>query len=200
MTQIISRMYATKENASKAFDELKRRNYQDVFLFAAPDAGESGEASFDTDDLIAQMMKAHILKSDARIFAERVAKGGNLVTVHAPFSGGFRAFTVLDSYDPIESGVAKPVFPSAPWDSKTPCSSALRMPVLAKNKLPFETVSAVPSLTRCGAVTACLGMPALSKSATPFSSMFGMSALSKNPTPFSSMFGMPLTKKGTITT
>jgi len=200
MTQTISRMYANQQQASKAMEELKRRNYHNVFMFSAPPAGEDGQSSVNVDDLLAQMVKAHILKSDAKIFAERVSKGGSLVTVHAPFSGGFRALTVLDSHDPIDSGVPDPVFPSASWDSATPCSSVLRMPVLSNTKLPFEAVWNVPSLARCGAVTSCLGMPVLSKSAAPFSGALGMATLSSNSTPFSSMLGLPMLKKGTIMT
>jgi hypothetical protein len=190
MTQIISRMFATRDQAAKACEELKQRSYQHVFQFSAPTEGAAS-----TDDLVASMTKAFIPGSEARIYAEKIAKGSHLVSVHAPFSGGHRATWILDSYGPVDSGVPATASESSAWDSATPTSSALRMPLLSKTALPFEAWMGTPSLSaKPWTVSGCLGLPLLSKSPTPCSSALGMSTLSGNPTPLSSSLGLPLLK------
>jgi hypothetical protein len=70
------------------------------------------------------------------------------------------------------------------------------MPLLSKNEYPFETVTGVPSLTRCEYM---FGNPALTDDPAPFSTKVGMALLSDNPTPLSSMLGMAtLMKSGPL--
>ena len=206
MTQTICRMYANTEKAKQAQEALKSRNYQDVYLFTPQCGGGTVEGLLDA------MMKVYILKSAAKVYADRVKKGNALVVVHAPFTGGLKAQNVLDSFEPVDSGVPEPEIPSYAWDPKTPASSALHMAVLSESKLPFEDFWNMPSLMRAGPVfKSFFGMPLLSKtaaplssligmpifsSATPLSSAIGMSLLSKNKTPLSSAIKMPLLTRG----
>lgn len=207
MTQTICRMYATVDKAKQASEELKKRKYQDVSLFTPQDGGGT------VDGLLDAMLRVYILKSAAKIYADRVKKGASLVVVHAPFTGGLKAQTVLDSFDPVDSGVPEPEIPSYAWDPKTPASSALHMGVLSEIKLPFEDFTNLSSLMRSGPfLKSWFGMPLLSKttaplsklfsipfftkSGTPLSSTLGMSLLSTNKTPLSSRIRMPLLTKG----
>lgn len=206
MTQTICRMYANADKAKQAHDALKQRNYLDVYHFTPQCGGGT------TEGLVDAMLKVFIVKSDAKVYADRVKKGNALVVVHAPFSGGLKAQAVLDSFDPIDSGVTEPEVTSYAWDPKTPASSALHMATLTETKLPFENFWNMPSLMRAGPFfKSFFGMPLLSKTAapfsnaigmpyftssTPFSSAVGMSLLSKNKTPLSSAIGMPLLTRG----
>lgn len=197
MTHTISRMYASKAQATKAFEHLKKLNYINVHMFAAPSANEDGTSAPGSSvaEIAAQMMKAHILKHQAHEYAERVSKGASLVTVHALFGTALDARTALDSHGPVESGVPEPDYTGYIWDEKTPISSALRLRVLAEQKLPFEKMWGVPSVTK-GVVhySSLLGLPMLSKPGTPLSSALGRNTLSSNKTPFSSRLGLPLLK------
>ena len=197
MTQTISRMYSSSAQATKAFEDLKKLGYQNVHMFSAPVTGVDGAAAHGSPvkEIAAAMMKAHILKHEAQVFAERVSKGASLVTVHALFGTALDARTALDSHGAIDSGVAEPDHTGHLWDEKTPVSSALRMPVLSDNKLPFEKMWGVRSITNGPSyVSSCLGFPMLSKPGTPFSSAMGRQLLSNNKTPFSTRLGLPLLK------
>jgi hypothetical protein len=183
-------MFATDDQAAKASAELKQRSYQHVFRFSAPAEGAAA-----IDELVAGMTKVFIPVSEAKIYAEKIAKGSHLVAVHAPFSGGHRAMWVLDSYDPIDAGVPTSTSEASAWEGATPFSSALHLPVLSKTALPFEAVMGVPAISaKPWTVSGCLGLPLLTKSQTPCSDALGMSTLSDNATPLSSSFGLPLLK------
>lgn len=195
MVQTISRMYATPTQAKRARDELDQQGYQDLHIYTGPVAGEDGAvaASPPRADIISALTKAYILKHHAGAYADRIAKGGSLVTVHALFGTALKAKTILDSHDPIESGVPDPVFPAYVWDDNYPMSSALQLPLLTSTKLPFETMWNVSSLTRSKALFSdWLGLPLLSKAATPFSDAASLPLLSASQTPFSSLLGLPV--------
>jgi hypothetical protein len=190
--QTISRLYATEEKARKAWDELKRRGYRDLHLFTPPALAEGESPAPASQKLHEEMKKAYILGDHAVVYAEKVVKGLSLVTVHAPFSGGGVAKATLDRHGPIDSGIQEPSDPVHLWDETSPLSSALRMPLLSQTEHPFETVTGIPSLTRCEYM---FGRPALTDDPAPFSSMIGMPLLSNNPTPLSSMLGMAVLMK-----
>jgi hypothetical protein len=138
------------------------------------------------------MLKAYIVRSEAAIYAQRVSQGASLVTVHAPFSGGKLAQTILDSNGPIDSGVPQPSFPGYLWDDSAPLSSALRWPLLSKIEHPFETFIGIPSLlqTKHGS-----GAPVLPDDPAPFSAALGLPLLVDTPTPISSLFNFPVLLK-----
>lgn len=193
--QTISRLYSTEDTARKASDELTRRGYRDVHVFAGRQGEEAASASRDT--IVKDMVKAYVVRSEAEIYAERVANGSSLVVVHAPFSGGAKATRILNSYGPIDKGVPEPDFSIQQWDDAVPLSSALRLPLLTKTALPFEAVVGVPSLLKRKHI---FGSARLSDNATPFSSATGMPVLTNNGTPLSSLLGFQLLKKGRVLT
>ncbi len=186
--QTFNRLYADEAKARSAWEELKRRGFADVYLFTPPRRAE-GEAPAGDDDLLASMLRAYIVRSDAAILARRVSEGASLVTVHAPFTGGVKAETVLQRHGPIDSGIPEPELPRYTWDEESPFSSALRWPLLTKCEHPFEYVSGLPSLAKSGYAS---GAPVKPDRPAPFSSKLGMPLLSNNPAPFSSFFKIPL--------
>lgn len=195
--QTISRLYATEENARKAWDELKRRGFADVHLFTPPARGEDGTlAAASADSLLDGMLKAYIMRSHAAIYARRVGEGASLVTVHAPFTGGLKASNIVDRYGPIDSGITEPASPSYAWDEENPFSSAFRLPLLTRCEHPFEEVVGLPSLIKTN--YASIGRPRPDNPA-PFSAALGLRVLSSDPAPLSSFFKFPLlTKSGPL--
>ncbi|MBA4132307.1 MAG: hypothetical protein C0519_12890 [Hyphomicrobium sp.] len=195
--QTISRLYATEENARKAWDELKRRGFADVHLFTPPPRGEDGApAGASAESLLDGMTKAYIARSDAAILARRVGEGASLVTVHAPFTGGLKATTIVDRHGPIESGIPEPASPSYAWDDEHPFSSAFRLPLLTKCEHPFEFIFGLPSLIKTSYATGGRPQP---DNPAPFSAALGLPVLSNEPAPLSSFFKFPvLTKSGPL--
>jgi len=191
--QTISRLYASEENARKAWDELKRRGFADSYIFTPPAPG-TGEAAgpASADSMADDMVKSFIVRSEAAIYARRVTEGASLVTVHAPFSGGLKATTILDRQGPIDSGIPEPRYPSYAWDESAPFSSAFRMPLLTECKLPFEAIVGVPSLLK---TTYGSGPPPRPDNPTPFSATLKWPVLSKDPAPLSSFLRLPLLLK-----
>lgn len=191
--QTISRLYATEENARKAWDELKRRGFADIHLFTPPPRGEDGTpVAASAESLLDSMVKSYIVRGDASILARRVAEGASLVAVHAPFSGGLKATTILNRHAPINSGIPEPVSPSYAWDQEHPFSSAFRLPLLTRCEHPFEEIVGLPSLIKTN--YASIGRPKPDDPA-PFSAMLGLPVLSNEPAPLSSFFKFPVLMK-----
>lgn len=187
--QTINRLYANEDSARKASEELKRRGYADVYVFAPPTRGEDGTPAASAESLVDGMLKAFIERSHAATLARRVSEGASLVTVHAPFTGGLKATTIVDRYGPIDSGIPEPTTPSFVWDEEHPFSSAFRLPLLAKCEHPFEFIVGLPSLLKT--TYASIGRPKPDNPA-PFSTALGLPVLSKEPAPLSSFFKLPL--------
>lgn len=206
MAQIISRMYPTRDRATAAATALRRSGFSalDVHAILAPDP-ESDAAAADVDDLVTAIMKCQIARSKAEIYADRVRRGSNLVTIAAPFGSALPATQILDSFDPIDSGVTDEPRASAPtWDEAAPLSSALQLPVLLDDPTPLSSVIGVPTLIPASGpgktrlmnspapLSSAAGLPTLARKAAPFSSLFGLPLLSNKAAPLSSALGLPL--------
>jgi hypothetical protein len=188
--QTISRLYANEESARKAWDELKRMGYADSHIFTP--ASSTGGSPAGADDVLEKMVKAYVVRSEAVIYAERVSRGASLVTVHAPFSGGHLATSVLHQHSPIDSGVPEPVPSVMLWDEAAPLSSALQWPVLAKTEHPFETITGIPSLI-CSNYSSNVAVRP--DDPAPLSDTLGLPLLSDDPTPLSSLLNLPVLMK-----
>jgi hypothetical protein len=195
MTQTICRMYSNLAQAEKAVEDLKRKNYQHVHLITGTVSGdsESGAGNVSYDSILSAIMKAHIWKKHASVYADRVSRGNTLITVHAPFGTARDAIATMAKYDPIDSGVPDVKFDAPVWNESTPMSCALQMPVLMKTRLPFAKVWNVPSISAkpTPMSTLCHMLP-LAKPATSFSSKIGMPLLANSAPSFSAKFGLPL--------
>ncbi|WP_035643205.1 hypothetical protein [Bradyrhizobium sp. ORS 375] len=185
MSQTICRMYATPAQAASAKAALEREGYNEVYLVASDNVGES------IDDIVAAITRGYVLKAHARVYAQTISRGGSLVTVHAPFTGGGRATRILDNFSPIDSGIAEPESHVMPWNEATPMSCILQIPVLLDNPTPFASFWNVPPLSSSTfSLSALLGMPLL-KRFGPAASSFGLPLLSRDPAPLSSLLRLP---------
>lgn len=207
MPQMIIRFYDNVGQAAKVAKHLQDEGYEHAHHFKG-ETGKGAAAVAERNSLVARLMAAQMWKSHAETYAARLAKGGSLALVHAPFSMGATAINIMDSYEPVDAGLSEAQQQAdLAWDDASPLSSLLQIPVLTNVKLPAEMMSGVPSLSKGKAFLSTLlgmpllkqgvqhrnssmGLPLLSRSATPLSSMFGMGTLSRNPTPLSSLFNM----------
>jgi hypothetical protein len=170
MSHEISRMFATAEDARNAAAELAEEGFDEVYVVTPP------------------------TKEDAPVSA--IAKGGSLVTVHAPFGSGMKATVILDSHKPIPSGMPEPVREPV-WDEAAPFSSAMHMPLLTDDPAPMSRYLGVQPLAGSDcSLSGMIGMPLLSNNPMPLSSLFGMTSLSDKAAPLSSLIGLPLLKEG----
>lgn len=164
---------------------LEEENYSEVHLVL----GDSANASI--DEIVAAIIKGNVLKSDARVYAAGISKGGSLVTVHAPFGGADRAVRILGKFSPVESGISEPESKLMLWDEATPMSCILQIPVLMQDPVPFSSFWNVSPLSDGSfSLSSLLGIPLLTKGASR-SSSFGVPLLSSNATPLSSLLRIP---------
>lgn len=195
MTQTISRLYGSRDQAQAAVAALKTNFFQDVYLVSGSDDAAGGTTT-SLDEITNAIMQAYVLKAHAQIYAVGVSRGGALVTVHAPFGTGARATAILDGHGPIESGL--PAEPSTvmPWDEATPMSCILQMPVLVDESRAFEGFwNVLPLVTESGAPSSCSGLKLLLDTDASLSGAVGMAMLSDNPAPLSSWLKLPLLTK-----
>ena len=186
MSQTISRMYASHDQALRAAHDLRTNRldrFDSVHVVSRDDAPDA-----DADAITASIMKGYVLKAHAKVYAKRIQQGGALVTVHAPFGTAVAAMQILDKYGPIDGGVAEPEDRLPAWDDATPVSCALSLPVLLDNDSSFSKFWSLPLLLTPSATA----VPKRTHSSAPFTGTFGMALLSNKPTILSSLLGLPV--------
>ena len=188
MSQEITRLYASAEHAREAAAELSEEGFDDVFVVNPPDKDVPVSA------IAAQIAHGRVHLPDAKIYAEGVARGGSLVTVHAPFGSGMKATVILDSHNPIPSGKPEPE-PEILWNERTPFSSAMHMPLLLDDPAPASRVIGISPLAGANcSFSGMIGLPLLSDTAAMPEGRWGLPFLSGNLAPLSSLLGLPLLK------
>lgn len=188
MTQTIVRMYGSHDNAMSAVNELKRNRFEDNEIHVVSAEGAHGGEG---DGIVEAIMKAYVLKSQAKVYAEGVRRGGTLVVVHAPFGSALEATEILDSHSPIDSGVPDTDHDRLTWDEAAPLSSTFQWPLLSSDSTPFSSFWNLPSLSR-GRVFPALNLPETTSPDASLSGAIGMPLLSRS-APLS--FGLPLLTK-----
>lgn len=190
MSQEITRMYGSLEDAENAVAALAEDGFTEVHLVAGtkPSKKANGRAP---EDIAADIMKGMVLKEHAMVYAEGIARGGSLVTAHAPFGSARKVMAIMDEFGPIESGVTEEEDNLPIWDEATPVSCALAMPVLMDDGAVFSRFLGMPVLTSSHfSISEKLGLPIVSRD-TPKTSSFGFPLLSNSAAPLSSMLGLP---------
>ncbi len=188
MSQEITRLYASAEHAREAAAELSEEGFDDVFVVNPP------EKDVPVSAIAAQIAHGRVHLPDAKIYAEGVARGGSLVTVHAPFGSGMKATVILDSHNSIPSGKPEPE-PEILWNERTPFSSAMHMPLLLDDPAPASRVIGISPLAGANcSFSGMIGLPLLSDTAAMPEGRWGLPFLSGNPAPLSSLLGLPLLK------
>ena len=190
MSTEITRMYASPATAAQVAEELREEGFDDLFVVNPP-----GAADVPLSAIAAQIALGRVHLPDARVYAKGVAAGHALVTVHATFGSGKLAEVIMDSHDPVDSGIPKAVEPSM-WDDAAPLSSVFAMPTLLDDPDPVSKVLGIPAVTSgtCS-VSGMLGMPLLTDGQLGDRGRFGLSYLMNNPAPLSSALGLPLLSK-----
>lgn len=188
MTQIISRLYENHANATAAAGELRDAGFDESGIAVVGPMPDST-----LEDITAAIMRGYVWKPYAKAYAEHVKRGCSIVTVLAPFGRGMEATATLEAHGSIDAGIPDSVEAGPTWDDAAPLSSALQMPVLARDPAPFSTVLGLPELTRGRAsLWQALGLPELAGGGVPYSGFFPLPLLSDKAAPLSSMLGLPL--------
>ena len=207
MTQIISRLYAYARDAEAAVNDLRAHRLRDneIFVVRPPLKGERPCV----ENIVAAIVQCALMQSEAMIYAKRVARGGTLVAVHAPFDKTERVSTLLDIRDPVLRSVGPKHFPPLPWDNAAPFSSFMQWPTLYDEPTPFANVWGLPALAKDrvsssrrrrrrrpfrspAPLSDRLGISLLSASPTPLSDKLGLGLLSASATPLSDRLGLSL--------
>jgi hypothetical protein len=194
MADIITRVYGSHENAQAAVDELKAYRFDDTGITVVSYLGGfktgSNAAVAEFNEIVNAVAAGWIPKAEAAIYALSITRGATLVTVRAPFGTAGRATTILDSYDPIETGVPpKEYKPLRQWDEATPASSFLSMRVLIDDTATLSAVLGIPILLERGrTVFSALRIPELLNA----SNILGIPALIKGTPSFTALLGLPV--------
>jgi hypothetical protein len=219
MTQTITRIYGTEQQALDAVALLKEFDYAaeliSLVTYASVVEPGSNDEDAATESLVEAIAANWVPKWEARIYAEGVRRGGSLVSVRAPFGTAAQAIEILDSFEPIDAGV--PVLSESlpEWDEAAPISSAFRMAVRYDDPTPFSTFWNLPVLIdRVWSLSRVLGLnelvdsssglssffhiPTLTEKAAWLSSKFGLPMLSESATPLSDLLHLPVLKTSNI--
>lgn len=195
MTEIISRLFGSREAADAAVESLIDFGFFPSGIFvvsppASPPSDDAGRAAA-LEAIANEAMKGWVLKYRAKIYAEEILAGATLVTVHAYFGFGKAANVLLDEAGPIASKVADAPRAYIPYDEAAPLSSALQLPVLSDPHSSFSRFFSMAILASSKFhLTGALGLPLLADSKAPKTS-FGLPLLSKSATPLSSLLKLP---------
>jgi hypothetical protein len=164
------------------------------------------------ENIVAAIVQCALMQSEAMIYAKRVARGGTLVAVHAPFDKTERVSALLDIRDPVLRSVGPKHYPPLPWENAAPFSSFMQWPMLYDEPTPFANLLGLPTLAKDrvsssrrrrrsrpfrspAPLSDSLGISLLSEYPTPLSDKLGLSLLSASPTPLSDRLGLRLLSK-----
>jgi len=193
MTQVVSRLFSNEIQAMSAVEALRKDGYANVFVFPGvlrhSSAGATGGGNAPSP-LVKAMMDIYTFRYHAEVYAERIAGGAHVVAVQAIFGTARRAEEIMAECKALPDDVTTMPTPDRfVYDPRTPLSSSLLLPVLAKTKYPFEDFFRLRSVTTRPRFFSLF--PMLSRSG-PF---LGLPTQTSSPTPFSSMLGLPVLKR-----
>ena len=175
MTTIITRYYATADAAVAATAALADEDMRMDFVYRFVGGATA-------DDIIL----TGIYPTAAKAYAARLAEGGSLVVVRAPFGQSYFVKDILDAHHPIESGVAY----SDQYVESQPSHPErynAYLPVLLDSDTLILSGSAFPAVAKEWSFSRMLGLPLLSNKPSGRAKL-----LNDNSTPFSSALGLPL--------
>ena len=205
MTQTICRMYSSPATAAEAAETLLRhRSLAEGVRVVSPPQNYVA-----IDAIIQAIQNCGIIRTHAKIYAERVYDGCALLVCHAPLGTAYAVISCLDKYQPIDSGVPDATFEGFIWDEAAPFSSAFRMATKWDNATPFSTFWNLPVLAkvrnensdllktirffsdRPAMLSGMFGVPVLTRASNVFSDFFGAPLSSNEPAPLSKLLKIP---------
>jgi hypothetical protein len=180
----IVRMYSSGQDAAAAVSALKEWGFADSMItVVAPGSHASDDA------VVSALASAFVERSRARHYAEGVLKGQTAVVVRAEFGKGEAATYHLNNAGPVSQAEAfREPFVGA-WDEAAPFSSIFRLRTITQ----FRPFGGLPTITSRGRTLGeRLGFREVSASSQPTTEGFGMPMLSNSAAPFSSIFRLPV--------
>jgi hypothetical protein len=191
MAETISRLYGKASDADAAAAKLRAHNFAEGEVIVVHPPASGGSVA----SLAATIAQGGVLKALAAIYAKGVAAGGSIVTVHAPFSAGYRATKILDAHNPIDSGAPSTPSTLMKWDDAAPLSSALQISTISRDAAPASNIFGMPLLTNGRAsLSEAIGWPEVTNNPGWLSSKLGLQLLIDNPAWLSSNLGIPTLK------
>ena len=194
MTQI-TRVYDSSKSATDAVAELKTRGFKDIGVVTAP---QSRGGRSNGVDVVQTVKQTGIPSNYVEAYAERVKRGGAVVTVKAPFGSAITATEILNKYGPDKAPGPASSSGNGADSGAAPLSSALHVPLLTES-----SGSSSGSVAGSRTLSSALGLPELIssdsffsgfpllRSSKPYSSLSQSqapwSSLSKSQEPFSSL-------------
>ena len=210
MTQTISRLYSSRENAEAAAKELRENGFGDDEINVVAPADRQGtetEAAETPDDgIVASILRGGVPKAHAPAYAEGVHRGETLVSVRVPFGFAGQATGIMAKFSPTEADLPDHGYELPPHDDAAPLSSAFGWPVLSGNPAPLSSLLGWRTLSTRrppakpdqelvddpAPLSKSIGMDVLSDNPAPLSARLGWRLLSDNPAPLSKRLGWRL--------
>ena len=197
MTQTISRIYSSRENAAAAVKELKGTGFRDCPMNVVPpldgNATDGEPAGIPEDQIVASIMRGEVVARHAAVYADGVREGGTVVSVRAPFGSAAAATTIMEKHSPTETGLEDQGYEKTPPDPAAPLSSACGWTVLSGNPTPLSSMLGLPVLSsRRSPPKPDRDLP---DNPAPFSKRISMRVLSDKPAILSERFGWRLLLK-----
>jgi hypothetical protein len=197
MAEVITRVYPSYETALAVVGELKAHRFTDTEInmvsYLGGQRAGSNVAAPQLKELADAIAAGFVLRADANVYAQAVAKGGTLITVRPPFGTGGKVVAILDSHNPIETGVQPKEYPAAAtWDEAAPASSVLRLPTLLAHTASFSSFWNLPLLSKQGrTLFSTLRIPEVLSAAASSATLFSLPAILKGAQPISGLIGLP---------
>lgn len=187
MTTIITRLYPSRKQATAVVNALKAEEFSDSDIDVITHTAKE-DSKPDMSAIGDRIRAARVYPSAAAAYAGRVATGDALVVLRAPIGQSVRARSVIDRFPAIDAGVKHAEYYAGTSNQLSTRSSRRHLPELLHHNQKMMSGDSVPGLTR---------------SSTPFSSMFGLPLLTgregrktrlitRRTTPFSSTLGLGL--------
>jgi len=186
----LSRLYDNAADAAAAVAALKTAGFR---------AGDIETLTADAKGWISAetLVKHEVAKAHAETYAAALRAGKFLVVVNPLLGWAERATKALAAPRGAETAPAAVTFEGTQWDEAAPLSSALFLPVLAKNPTPFGSFWNVPTLAKnTWFFSNLFNLPLLSREAAPLSKAIGLKTLSRNPSPLSTLLRLPVLTGG----
>ncbi len=193
MTQLITRIYESRQNAEAAAAELQEAGFAaDQVLFVPHPGGERDEASA---AMVESMVVNNVYKPLAVAYAGEVVQGGAIVAVFAPFGTAGEAERILGEHGPVgPAGFDTVTSGLWGWDETAPFSSGFYgWAVKYDDPTPFSKFWNIPVLVDPAKVTTARWWPLLAKNAM---TLGRYEQLWNNPTPLSTKMGWSLKTAG----
>lgn len=181
MTETISRIYASRQNADAAVAGLLKAGFADSAIDLVALSDEPGA------DVAAQIAAGGVADTHVDALAEAVRRGETLVSIRAQFGTGALATRTLQRHRPTQIELPDKGYAQQPGDPAAPLSAALGWPLLSRDPAPLSSAFGLSVLTKSRPMERG-GSPRPDNPA-PFSRMIGQPVLTNTPAPLSSATG-----------